>query len=390
MAKLVAEYLQQNGQAEADRLFGYAQRHRISDAEIRAAFEDHFAHERAREIGGDAGLPRLAIGSPSTREEAQSPSVFGALLGLAGGLARAGATVATSAACIAADIFIDPIAKLGEVVVQSATDATLSGDRAGAAAWLARRGLGENEQRAILAIVSRAAYWHGTGRYQYSVVAADKYQGVSDSVADKLQQILAAGGLTPHFDPYYESGASDGATVSLAHCRMYARYYAQIHQSAGHDLDYEYGAAGDWVTLVGAHLGVSGIGEVILTYATAGTQPAVEKWARSVHRSPSLTGIVTGVQRSDIRGNHGILFGIRKSVSLVRLESRMRRVEARSAHRIAFEDMTHVEVPADKVAATTRRLRALGLELPVLAMEDVEAVLSRFSTSQLVENKLGA
>jgi hypothetical protein len=64
----------------------------------------------------------------------------------------------------------------------------------------------------------------------------------------------------------------------------------------------------------------------------------------------------------------------------------MNRIEARTADAIPFDEMTHVEVPAVDVAATQKLLRDKGIQLPVLAMEDVEAVLSRFSTSQLVNN----
>jgi len=388
LKRLVADYLRTKGQTEEARLDAYTVQNGITDDELLKQFQDFFDESDGKGTGV-SGAQRAEVSKPMPpAKQASSSDLFSDLASLGGAIFKIGTVFTTSLACAAADT-LNPVCKLGEAAVDSVEDAALNGQRAKAAEWLKQRGLGPAEQQAILNVVRRAAYWHGTGRHQYAAAGQSKYDGVTNDVADNLQHIVDAGGLTPQFDPYYSSGAKDGATVSMAQCRMYARYYAQIHQLAGRDLQFQYGAAGDWVTLMGAHLSVSGIGEVILDYATSGHQPAVEKWARSVSRTPNLTSVVSGDQRSDIPGNHAILFGIgRDKLSLVGINSRMSRIEARTANRISFDQMTHVEVPANDVATTEAFLRAHGVNLPVLAMEDVEAVLSRFSAKDLVNNTL--
>jgi len=46
--------------------------------------------------------------------------------------------------------------------------------------------------------------------------------------------------------------------------------------------------------------------------------------------------------------------------------------------------MTHVEVPRRNVAATRRQPRRHRIDLPVLALEDVEAFQSRFSAGDVL------
>ena len=347
----------------------------------------------------------MSLRPVSTRALAPAPTpaasggLWSALKGVGASLAKLtgevvsiGGTVATHVSCTAADVLLDPAAKLAEGYLQSANDARLAGDRARAAEWLRARGIDATRRNAILAIVQRAALWHGTGRFQYAAAGASKYDGVTQRPKDTLGAILDQRGLAPQYDAYYSSGARDGRTLSLAYSRMYARYYAQLHHAQGDELRFQYGTAGSWVVLMGAHLGVSGIGDVVLTHAVGvQEQPDIRHWASTAHREPDAAKILTGEQRSDIAGNYGVLFGIRRgAIATVALHSRMRRIEARTDRPVRLTDMTHVEVPANRVDAVARELRARGIGLPVLAMEDVEAVLSAYSTTALVTNELAA
>jgi hypothetical protein len=76
-------------------------------------------------------------------------------------------------------------------------------------------------------IVYRSNSRHGTGRYHYRYKEGSRYEEVdADTVTDVLNAILDANGLTPHADPWIDSGEK---TVSLARVRMHARGFARMH-----------------------------------------------------------------------------------------------------------------------------------------------------------------
>ncbi len=264
--------------------------------------------------------------------------------------------------------------------IHRAFDAGLAGAQRDGAAWLASRGV---DLGAIEGARGNAGYWHGTGRYQYGHDGESKFSGTNGRVVDVLRRIIADGGLTPHFDPYLPSGAPGGRTVSVAHSRMYARLYAQYHQDGRADLQYQYGSPTTWLRIISARMGALRGAHIFLDSARNGVSPSLNRWASSFHSAPNLLKVSDGSQRSDIAGNYGILFGIRYgALNEVPINASSGLLEARSATPIGFDRMTHVEVPLRAVDEVKALFKKHRVRLPVFAMEDVEAFVSRYGTER--------
>jgi hypothetical protein len=96
-------------------------------------------------------------------------------------------------------------------------------------------------------LYGKAAYWHGTGRYHYSYQGESRYESVSaGGLLDVLDSIIQHDGLTPHQDPWIDSG---GKTISLGTVRMHSRLFARIHLYETDSLPYELGSLRYWSQL---------------------------------------------------------------------------------------------------------------------------------------------
>src|SRR6266536_3236177 len=96
--------------------------------------------------------------------------------------------------------------------------------------------LSENERRKYQDATAQTVYWHGTGRWQY-----DK-QG---KTVDVLEQMLKQGGIRP-FKDVFDIKHGEMFSISVAHHRMYARIYGDMHQYKGANLHERYGSPRFW------------------------------------------------------------------------------------------------------------------------------------------------
>lgn len=239
----------------------------------------------------------------------------------------------------------------------------------------------------ISTLYTRATHWHGTGRHHYMHQEGSRYEGISkDGVVDVLASILASGGLTPHTDPWIDSG---GKTVSLATVRMHARAFARIHSYEKDILLYELGSIKFWLRLYFLLLLLWLCADFrrqmpfIKSLFRASFFKDIQAYARTIRapnkgRVVSVFDIFRGViPVSDIVGNYPVLFGIAAvSEDLIETVPLTHRVEQRSLKAIPLAQCTHIEVPLRYVVQTKELLKRKGLCVPIVPLECGDAYLA--------------
>jgi hypothetical protein len=233
---------------------------------------------------------------------------------------------------------------------------------------------------------ARATYWHGTGRYHYSYEGESRYESVNGKeLLDVLDSIIRHDGLTPHHDPWIDSG---GNTVSLGTVRMHSRLFARAHLYEYDDLLYELGSTKFWVRLYAYFLLVwlladlRSCRQILRTIFRRSAYRNFQTWASAL-RKPQGKRVVrikdlieAKILNSDINGNYPILIGIAKgTLEVIDTIPLTHRVEVRSLNSITVKDFTHVEVPLARVEETNAFLNNKDISLPVLPMEFVDIYL---------------
>lgn len=231
----------------------------------------------------------------------------------------------------------------------------------------------------IAKLYEQAAYWHGTGRFQYLPKGKSKYEGVSHAqLHDVLESIISFGGLMPHYDPWILVNGVHQNTTSLTSLRMYGRLYAGFHQHEGMPLGYEYGDAAFWYYyLISIAFLSRNLWYVLLAAVRMHFSPGVRvgagQWMHTVRKDLAEKPIMPLFfyrLRSDISANYGILFAIRgEAVNVVHYNAFIERVEARTTKPILLDHITHLEVPLRNVAETKALLKKHGVMLPVIPIE---------------------
>ncbi len=254
-----------------------------------------------------------------------------------------------------------------------------------------------HEYEAYLPTIERcydkATYWHGTGRYHYVHSGNSRFFGLTDNerIVDILNSIAESGGLIAHQDLW----AGVGKTVSLAPSRMNARLYAHIHLREGVWLKYVFGGTRFWMSFF-----------FMVAFKELFTQLKPGQWSfmRQTVLSPHFfkhmrtwMSAVCNLEkhkvipvwraydlRSDIEGNHSILFGVKKeAVEGKGVMPFLQRLEARTLGGVPFERFTHVEVPQEQVEGVRTFLETRNINLPVIPLEFGELYCSQFSLQQL-------
>lgn len=239
----------------------------------------------------------------------------------------------------------------------------------------------------IRACLDRATYWHGTGCYHYSYQGASRYERVStDGLLDVLDSIIQHDGLTPHHDPWIESG---GNTVSLGTVRMHSRLFARAHLYEDDALLYELGSARFWVRLYMYFLSswllsdLRGCRHILKHLLRRSSYGNFQTWAGALRKSNgtkviSIRDLVRAkIMSSDIEGNYPILIGIAKDrLKLIDIIPLTHRVEVRSLDPVRLQNFTHIEVPFGKVAETNKFLKERGVSLEVLPLEFVDVYMA--------------
>jgi hypothetical protein len=233
--------------------------------------------------------------------------------------------------------------------------------------------------RSIGDLYAEAGYWHGTGRYKYDENGA---------VVDILRGLVAEGGLVPHDDDWdWKLGKIQ--SVSFARSRMYGRLYASMFVPHGERIKGEYGSRWLWFQYFFDTARIVAFIEHRSFYGLLRDYPRkLALWTRKITTQQRETMRSVFLKGTDIEGNYPILIGIKrhaiKPVSGARVFNLH---ETRSETAVAFTDMTHIEVPRERIAESRALLDAAGIRTPLVAIEDAEAYCRRFSLLELVSGR---
>jgi hypothetical protein len=230
----------------------------------------------------------------------------------------------------------------------------------------------------IRQLYAQTALWHGTGRYKYDE---------NGKVADVLAGIIRDGGLKPHDDDW-DPKRGKIQSISLAPARMYAKLYAWMHIPRSARPDSEHRSCCFYGYYFFCSAAVVAYAEYLWRPHIPDYRAKLKKWTGKVSRKPHTLKSVF-VEGTDIPDNYPILIGIKCGVVKPNRGSRFFDLhETRSEKSIAMSDLTHFEVPADRVDETASSLRVAGFDTPVIPIEDGEAYCRQFSFWQLVSGEL--
>lgn len=226
----------------------------------------------------------------------------------------------------------------------------------------------------------QASHWHGTGRYHYQHQNGSRYEAVETTkVLDILASILQSDGLTPHHDPWIDSG---GETVSLATTRMHARAFARIHATGKDTLVYELGSIKFWLRFyfillfIWLFTNLWSHRPFIRDTLRKTFSRDIQNWASAIRKPTNgkVIGILDmfkgDIPTSDIQNNYPLLLGVKAdSNKLIETIPLTHKVEQRSLERITLAMCTHIEVPLQNVLETEQLLKEYGIQLAVIPLE---------------------
>lgn len=238
------------------------------------------------------------------------------------------------------------------------------------------------EKPLITKLYSKPLYWHGSGRYHHS-----------DNVkSDVLKGIIDDNGLQPLVkDPWLKVNGGYKYTISLSNIRTYASVYALIHQQENTDI-YLYGNRFIWSMLVGFINFIQEPFDIIyhaLLFTFKGGKGKIKGFQSKVRKNENLQDLKTFVFqlmympsiRSDIKDNYPILIAIKSdNVKETKMDSGFDYYEVRTEEAIPFNEISHIEVPLDKVSETKRILHENGINLKIISIESAELFIKENSS----------
>jgi hypothetical protein len=243
---------------------------------------------------------------------------------------------------------------------------------------------------------AQAGYWHGTGHYHYHHAGDSRYEGVdAKRVTNVFESILKEGALTKHQDLWVRVDGQFRETVSVAPSRMHARLYAHIHLREGVWLEYVFGGTKFWTGFfiflaameILPQLGKEERAFIRQTAFSRYFLKHARTWASAIcnlDKYAILPFWRAYDLRSDIAGNHAILFGIKRSaIPNEGILPFMKGVEVRVDTTVSLGDMTHIEVPLAHVPEIRRLLAINNSSLPVIPLEFGELYCSQFPLTKL-------
>jgi hypothetical protein len=216
------------------------------------------------------------------------------------------------------------------------------------------------------AISHEARLWHGTGRLEYNKVA----------VVDIFDAIAQNGVLTPNRDVYsIVLTGKEMVSLSVTPSRIIARSYADRHGKGILEKD-RYGSSLWWA----AYYYSLCYGEILLKHShkmvrnlkafdrASSDEQGERTWGKKVNsRSKSIWD--TFGLGSDIVGNYPIIFGIKQTDKIATLPKSMQKWEVRIIEPVFFSNITHIEVPFQKLAEVQSLLARYGHTIPVFSIE---------------------
>lgn len=238
---------------------------------------------------------------------------------------------------------------------------------------------------------SKVAYWHGTGRYHYSITGDSKYENVNTKkIVDVLEQIIVEQGLKPHKDPWVRVNKQYSSSISTTQWRMYARTYAELHLYTGKEIVPVYGKRTDIMNFFFYYTILS----TPLKAFVRSTLRAFDKkdfankgpvWAKTINNNFQSRGnaysdllYILGKGSSDIKNNYGILVGIKgNKLKRAKINPIVQMFETRFIEKIKLSDISHLEVPMDNVKETQKLLSKYNIVIPILPIEVCEIYNSK-------------
>lgn len=225
----------------------------------------------------------------------------------------------------------------------------------------------------------KTVLWHGSGRFQYDDAGR---------VKDVLAGILEAESLSPVRD-IHDFFVGDMDSISTTPFRMVARSYADTHLSDSIEAD-RYGSSFFWVTYFYGRFYAEMFARQGITFVRK-----YPEWRRKASKNGSITwGQKVNADAkelwdvfnlgSDISGNYPIIFGIAKYNNKLRLSKVASKTEVRLADPVKLSDLSHVEVPREKVAETKVILEKFDNHLKVFPIELGEYAASQYDFSHLL------
>lgn len=232
--------------------------------------------------------------------------------------------------------------------------------------------------RQIEKLMNETWGWHGTGMYQYDS---------NGDIITVLDSIIDKGGLLPLIvDPWLEIEGELRKSVSIAKIRMYARIYAETMQYDSSDIKYLYFSSKFWFWIIGIsyfiHSPISIASHILALQFKKNSSIQLDNLiskfrnTESLKRKKFLTKLMN-IPKTDIKDNFGIIIGIRNMKSdTFKMDKRYSLYEERLGKRIPLDMISYIEVPECKVQIVRDKLRNSGLNISVLAIENVERYYS--------------
>jgi hypothetical protein len=218
----------------------------------------------------------------------------------------------------------------------------------------------------------RALYWHGTGRYQYR----------GETTIDVLQSIADKGQILPNYDTFDITRPMD--SVSLARARIYGRAYADMHGRGANEQE-RYGNSLFWACAFLGSVAVEACKETKV-WSPKGyglmishlRETSAVDWYKKITRALEPSVIYAYGNGSDIDNNYPMLFGV-KAIETTEVSQTVSLHEVRSEQPLDISsDITHVEVPRDKIDETKRVLGGVAIR----AIEDGERIAAQYTFSE--------
>lgn len=228
-----------------------------------------------------------------------------------------------------------------------------------------------SEVDSIRLALHKTKFWHGTGRYQYS----------NGRVIDVLVGIINAEAILPREDLY--SLGTTMQSVSAAKSRDYGLLYADMHspnpsalkRNTPQRTTVRKYVAGVKQKAILHYLFSNGlISAIKLAHTTRHRLKVENRWSKKINKAePSILKSFT--VGSDISGNYPILIGISDLKTTLPLPPYLSNNEVRVPKPIALTEVTHFEVPEEKLQEVETMIKDARLDIQVIAIEAVESAI---------------
>lgn len=228
-------------------------------------------------------------------------------------------------------------------------------------------------------------YWHGTGRYQY---------GNDGQVIDILQSVFKNGGLIPQHEDNYNPEQAGQLSTSLGLNRDVSLKYADANNknptAIERNLTWQafFQHWEDTKEAIAERTKAKGRAE-----GKTDEEAMAERWQQIQKQRPYASHYrknaghepvkETFMAGSDIEGNYSMLFGVRH-LDTAKSPEGLANHEVRVEGGVPLNQITHIEVPRDKINETQERIHSIKErlssegknipEIPVVAIETGEQV----------------